>query len=639
MADEGFKRKLTAILSADVEGYSRLMGDDEEATVRTLTSYREILTTLIQQHNGKVLDSTGDNLLAEFVSVVDAVQCAVAVQKEIKARNDETPENRRMQFRIGIILGDVIQEEDRIYGDGVNIAARLEGLAEPGGICISKTAFDHIESKLPYGYEFLGDQTVKNITKPVGAYRVLMEPRVTVAGEPKKEKRPPMKRMPILVGIAALVFLAAVVGIWHFYFRPPSIEPASVEKMAYPLPDKASIAILPFVNMTGDSEQEHIADGISENIISTLSKVPSLFVIARNSTFSYKGRHVKVSQVSEELGVRYVLEGSVLRSGDRLRITAQLIDALEGHHLWAETFDKEMKDLFVIMDEITLEIAKALSVELMALGIAETKIADTKIIEAWILLAKGIYHSIRLSKEDNAKAREFLEKSVKLDPNLATAWSWLAQANFLAARYQWSASRTESIKQAKKFAQKAIIIDESYSQPHCWIGTIYLLQRKYDEALAEHEKAVALGPNDPFAHWYLGRHLFFIGQPDSAVPLLKKALRLNPYPHWGIPGVLGRIYLHLGQYEDASAMFEKVHEICIEGGCSMKWPHLYLSMLYVELGQNEKARSHMKKVLEYDPSFNIEHRRKQNLFKDQTMNERELAAHRIAGAPEHPSSQ
>jgi adenylate cyclase len=262
MAEKGFKRKLTAILSADVEGYSRLMGDDEEATVRTITAYREVMTTLIQQHNGKVLDSPGDNLLAEFVSVVDGVQCAVAVQKETKARNDELPENRRMHFRIGINLGDVIQEEERIYGDGVNIAARLEGLAEPGGICISKTAFDQIESKLPYGYEFLGDQPVKNIAKPVGAYRVVMEPRVTVAGEPEEEKPALVRRKAILVCVIAVVVVAVAVGIRKFYMRQPSVEPVSVESMAYPLPDKPSIAVLPLDNMSGDTEQDYFSDGL-----------------------------------------------------------------------------------------------------------------------------------------------------------------------------------------------------------------------------------------------------------------------------------------------------------------------------------------------------------------------------------------
>lgn len=254
MTQGRFKRKLTSIFSADAVSYSRLMGDDETATVKTVTSYRNIISSLIKQHNGSVIDSPGDNLLAEFVSVVDAVQCAVAVQKELEARNDELPENRRMLFRIGINLGDVIQEDGRIYGDGVNIAARLEGLAEPGGICISKTAFDHIESKLPFGYDFIGDQTVKNIAKPVGAYRVLMEPRVTISGKPLDKKPATIRRMPVLVVAVVILAIAVGIGIWQFYMHRPSVEPASVEKMAYPLPDKPSIAVLPFINLSGDTK-------------------------------------------------------------------------------------------------------------------------------------------------------------------------------------------------------------------------------------------------------------------------------------------------------------------------------------------------------------------------------------------------
>ena len=360
MAEKGFKRKLTAILSADAVEYSRLMSENEEATVSTITAYREILTTLIQQHNGKVLDSPGDNLLAEFVSVVDAVQCAVAVQKEIKARNDELPENRRMQFRIGINLGDVIQEEDRIYGDGVNIAARLESLADPGGICVSKTAFDQIETKLPLGYEYLGEQSVKNIPKPVKAYRVLMKP--DAAGKVIGEKRF-LGRFSRRTALAAIVILVVVAGSlvgWNIYLQQSKkVEQASVEKMALPLPDLPSIAVLPFTNMSDDPKQEFLSDGITENIITALSKVPRLFVIARNSTSTYKGKPVKVKQVSEELGVQYVLEGSVQRSADRIRITAQLIDALKGHHLWAERYDRDLTEIFALQDEITLKILKA----------------------------------------------------------------------------------------------------------------------------------------------------------------------------------------------------------------------------------------------------------------------------------------
>jgi TolB-like protein/class 3 adenylate cyclase len=340
MTKVGFKRKLTSIFSADVAGYSRLMGEDEAETVKTVTAYREIMADLINQHRGRVVDSPGDNLLAEFTSVVDAVQCAVAVQKELQARNAELPKDRRMEFRIGINLGDVIEEGKRIYGDGVNVGARLEALADPGGICISRTAFDQIETKLPLGYEYLGEQTVKNIGRPVGAYRVLMEPRVTAAGARVEEKAWPVRRKAILAGAIAALVVAIAAAIWNVYLRPaPPVGVASLEKMAHPLPDKPSIAVLPFVNMSDDPQQEYFSDGITEEIITSLTKIPEVFVIARNSTFTYKGKPVKVQQVSEDLGVRYVLEGSVRKAGDRIRIIAQLADAIKGHQLWAERYE------------------------------------------------------------------------------------------------------------------------------------------------------------------------------------------------------------------------------------------------------------------------------------------------------------
>jgi len=408
MATKDFKRKLSAILSADVAGYSRLMGQDEAATVRTIETYREVMSSLIMQHRGRVIDAPGDNLLAEFASVVDAVQCGVAVQNEFQARNTELPENRIMEFRIGINLGDVIEEGDRIYGDGVNIAARLEALADPGGICISKTAFDHIETKLPLGYEYLGDQTVKNIAKPVGAYRVLMEPRITVAGEKERAKIVPFwRRKTILAGGIALVVVIIVAVIWNFYFRPPPMEVASVKKMAFPLPEKPSIAVLPFNNLSGDPAQDYIADGISENIISALSKISEMFVIASNSTFTYKRKPVKVQQVSEELGVRYVLEGSAQKIGNRVRITAQLIDATTGHHLWSEKYDRDMKDLFALQDEITHKIIIELQVKLTEGEQARVSHKSTSNLEAWSYAVRGLKLFERASKE-NKKRWSFL---------------------------------------------------------------------------------------------------------------------------------------------------------------------------------------------------------------------------------------
>jgi adenylate cyclase len=307
MADEGFERKLAAILSADVEGYSRLMDDDEVATVRTLTSSCAAISNLVEQFRGRVVDSPGDNILAEFKSVVDSVNCAVEIQRELAKRNEELPDNRKMQFRIGVNLGDVIDEDGRIYGDGVNIAARIEALSEAGGICISRNVFEQVKNKLKLGYEYLGEHSVKNIPEPVKVHKILMETDIAV--------------------------------------------PAKGEGLK--VPEKPSVAVLPFDNISGDPEQEYFSDGITEEIITALSKIPKMFVIARNSTFTYKGKPVRVQQVGEELGVQYVLEGSVRKAGNRVRITAQLVEAVTGHHLWAERYERDLKDIFALQDEIT----------------------------------------------------------------------------------------------------------------------------------------------------------------------------------------------------------------------------------------------------------------------------------------------
>jgi TolB-like protein/class 3 adenylate cyclase len=332
VAQKGFKRKLTAILSADVIGYSRLMRDDEEATVRNLAAHRVLITEIIQKQNGRVIDSPGDNILAEFASVVDAVNGAIKIQAEIKKGNTGVPQNRLMEFRIGINLGDVIEEEERIYGDGVNIAARVEGLAAGGGIAISGTVYEHIKEKLSLGYHYLGEQEVKNISEPVRVYRLLTDPSDTgkMIGEEKRKSK--KLRWATSGAFATIIIAIGAFAIWNYYFRP-SLEPASVEKMAFPLPDKPSIAVLPFDNMSEDPKQEYFSDGLSDQIISSLSKMPNLFVIARNSTFTYKGKPVKIQKVAEDLGVKYVLEGSVQKTTDRIRITAQLIDATTGHHV------------------------------------------------------------------------------------------------------------------------------------------------------------------------------------------------------------------------------------------------------------------------------------------------------------------
>jgi len=642
MADEGFKRKLTTILSADVEGYSRLMGDDEDATVRKLTAYREVLTTLIKQHNGKVIDSPGDNLLAEFVSVVDAVQCAVAVQKEINARNTELPENRRMQFRIGINLGDVIQEEDRIYGDGVNIAARLEALADPGGICISKTAFDQIETKLPLGYDYLGEQTVKNIAKPVSAYRVLMKPRVTGVGAGEEKKAWPARRKAVLAGGIAVVVLTIAAVIWNLYLSPtaPAAEPASLERMAFPLPEKPSIAVLPFDNMSGDPEQDYLADGFSESIITALSYIPQMFVIARNSSFTYKGKPVKVQQVSEELGVRYILEGSVLRSKDKVRITAQLIDALSGGHIWSERFDRDFKDLFDLLDEITLAIAVELQVKLTEGEQAHMWFGSTRNLEAWGYAVKARGFSVLLTKEGNAKAREFLEKALEIDPEYAHALTQLAWTYFIDSWFGYTDTPEEFFKRAVELAKKSVAMNDKDPNVLSLWQKIYLRQGQHDKAVEEGRKAIALGPNDAAAHQHFCQTLSNSGFFEEAVQMCEKAMRLHPHRPMYYYYPMMEAYYRAGRYDECLATAEHVIDPNreIEDPSTVVGAYLFSAMAHIKLGQESEARKEVAEALKIWPQYSLEVERNYAISKPAIM-EQELYVLRKAGVPEHTPSQ
>jgi adenylate cyclase len=642
MAEEGFKRKLTAILSADVEGYSRLMGDDEEATVRTLTAYREVLTTLIKQHNGKVIDSPGDNLLAEFVSVVDAVQCAVAVQKEIDARNTELPENRRMQFRIGINLGDVIQEEDRIYGDGVNIAARLEGLANPGGICISKTAFDHIETKLPLGYDYLGEQTVKNIAKPVGAYRVLMEPRVTGVGAGEEKKTWPVRHKAVLAGGIVVVVLAIAAVIWNFYLRPtaPIVEPASLERMAFPLPEKPSIAVLSFDNLSGDPEQDYLADGFSESIITAFSYIPEMFVIARNSSFTYKGKPVKVQQVSEELGVRYILEGSVLKSGEKVRITAQLIDALSGGHIWSERFERDFKDLFDLLDEITLAITIALQVKLTEGEQARMRYGSTRNLEAWGYAVKGQgFHSL-LTKEANAKGRGLFEKALEIDPEYAQALTMLAWTHFIDAWFGYTDTPEESFKRLVELAKKSVAMDDKDPNVLSLWQKIYLMQGQHDKAVEEGRKAIALGPSDAGAHMHFGQTLSLSGFFEEAVQMSEKGMRLHPQRPLFYFVMTMESYYRAGRYEECLAMAEQVIDPSrkAEYWGGVAWGYVWSAMAHIKLGQESEARKEVAEALKIFPWYSLESERSMSLAKPAILQQDIDVLHK-AGVPEHSPSQ
>jgi len=633
METEGYKRKLTAILSADAEGYSRLMGEDEDATIRTLTSYRELMSTLIQKHRGRVVDSPGDNLLAEFLSVVDAVRCAVEIQEELRVRNAELPENSRMHFRIGINLGDVVQEEERIYGDGINIAARVEGLAEGGGICISGTVYDSIKNKLSLTYESLGEHTVKNITEPVRVYRMRVGPEAAVKQKPKRLHKP------ALAALVVLIVAAGTWAIWNFSFRPPPMEPASEEKMAYPLPDKPSIAVLPFDNLSGDPEQGYLADGFTENIITALSNIPVIFVIARNSTFTYKGKPVKVQQVAEELGVRYVLEGSVRKAGDRIRITAQLIDAIKGHHLWAERYDRDLKDIFAIQDEITLKICNALQMELTSGEQARLWHKGTKNLEAWGCIVKGNAFFVRFAKGDNAKARDLYERAVKIDPKDPFAWTMLAWTHWFDATSGYSESRAKSFKRAIELAKKALSMDDTLSDVYALLGGISLFQRQHEKAIAAGEKSIALGPNSATSHVLFGYTMAYAGRFEEAIALIKKGMRITPhYPAFYL-NHLGRPYFQTGRYEEALTIYKQLLARSRKGEYNPLPAHLNLAGTYIMLGREEEARAHAAEVLRINPNLSLEWVRKASFYKDPAHLERVLSALHKAGLPETPPLQ
>ncbi len=494
MVENGIRRQLKTIFSADVKGYSRLMGDDEESTVKTITAYRKIISDLINKHQGRVVDTPGDNILAEFGSTLNAVNSAIEIQSQLETENGKRADNRRMDFRIGINLGDIIHKDDRIYGDGVNVAARIESLADPGGICISRGVYDQAKNKVCQGVEYLGEHAVKNIAEPVRIYRILFAPEYEgrVLGEPVAKKTN-MQR-PTAVAIA-MILVASVALLWMFYPRVPEIEPASLEKMAFPLPDEPSIAVLLFDNMSGDPNQEYFSDGITEHIITSLSKVPYIFVIARNSTLTYKNKFVKVQRIAEELGVRYVLEGSVQRSDDRVRITAQLIDATAGHHLWADSYDRKIDDIFSLQDEIAMKIMAEMQVKLTVEDLGGLSAIKTKSIKAYEKYLMGYEHHQSRTEGDTQLARKLAQESIALDPEYSAPYILLAQAYLDDVWYYKAKSAAESLETAERLVHQSIELSGQDSISHQILGSIYYLRRQYDEAIAECQKAISLSPN------------------------------------------------------------------------------------------------------------------------------------------------
>ena len=596
MTDNSIQRKLRAIFSADVKGYSKLMGDDDEHTINTITAYREIITKLIEAHQGRVVDTPGDNILAEFSSALNAVNSAVEIQQTLETENSSLPDHRRMDFRIGINLGDILHKDDRIYGDGVNVAARIESLADPGGICISRGVFDQVKNKVRQGFEYLGEHAVKNIAEPVRIYRVLLGPEYEgrVFGIPAAQRT--RIRRPAAVSIAMIV-VASVLLLWMYYPRPPDKRLTLEAQTAPPLSEKASIAVLPFNNMSDDKQQEYFSDGISEDIITDLSKISGLIVISRNSSFTYKGKSVNAQQIGQELRVRYLLEGSVRKAGGQVRINAQLIDASSGHHLWADRYDSDMSDIFALQDKITRKIISALALKLTANE--EKAVADkgTDNLQAYDAFLKGWQGYRLLTKAGFAEAKIHLEKAVEIDPEFARAYAALAVLYWKALKLAAPELRqglgvTNRQELIAVIGKPKLLLKKAMNKPtalaHGLRSQFYLLRYQHDEALAEIERAVAMDPNDPELYTWMSEILWLMGKDIEAIESAKMGLRLDPNNPATYLYQLGKSYLPDGNLEESMQVLERAKRLNPELSGSVA---LSQSIIYGIQGRDVEART------------------------------------------------
>jgi adenylate cyclase len=561
MAEERLQRRLAAILSADVVGYSRLMGIDEAGTLARLKALRrDLIDPLIAAHSGRTFKLMGDGALVEFASAVDAVTCAIEMQKQIRERNAGCPEDSRIQFRIGINVGDIIVDGDDIYGDGVNVAARIQALADPGGIYISRGAAEQVRDKVPIKIETRGEQTVKNIARPIEVFCIVAEERDAVA---------------------------------------VAVHQSETRVQTPMITDKPAIAVLPFVNMSGEPEQEFFADGITEDILTELSRFRELFVISRNSAFVYKGKPINAQKVANELGVQYVVEGSVRRAGSRVRITAQLIDAETDRHLWAERYDRELADIFAIQDEVTSSIVSILPGRVAAAAHDRVQRKPPENLAAYecVLAGKLLHH--RAARADNEEAQRMLDRAIALEPGYAHARAWKACVLGQSCVCGWCADIEATMRTVIKEATLALSLDENDSDVHRILAAVNLLRRDYDKALYHQERALALNPNDDLIVVQQGEVLTWIGQADQGIEWIQKAMRLNPYHPERFWSHLGRAYFGARRYGEAVKAYQRISRA--------DHSHLaFLAACHAQLGDAAAAKGAAQEVLQRAPDFSIE---------------------------------
>jgi len=634
------ERKLAAILAADVVGYSRLVGYDEAGTIARLKALRErFIEPTVAEYRGRVVKLMGDGALVEFASAVDAVECAVAIQKGVAEREGAFAEDQRIAFRIGINVGDIIVEDGDILGDGVNIAARLEGLAEPGGICIARNVYDQVKAKLDRAFEPMGAHRVKNIAEPVTAYRVDPGPGRAV----RSRSAPwPQRRWPAAAALLALLLALGGGAAWYDWWWPAAApdatsaqgKPATAEdKPALPLPHKPSIVVLPFSNLSGDASQEYFADAVTEDIITGLAQFRDLFVISGNSSFTYKGKAVDLKQVGRELGVRFALEGSVRRSKNRLRVTTQLIDAMTDEHMWAETYDREFTaaNFFEVQDTITRQVVAELGGiygKLYASAADRARRKNTDSLEAYDLYVLATHLAqTNYTEEAGRKIGQYYRMAIEKDPNFALAYMGLGWLEMRGYWEGYSPNPKESLQRALKYGQKAVSLDESQAKIHELLGDVYSYMGQLDRGVAEHAKARALSPNDAGIKCESAEFLAFAGQVDEAITLVTEAMRLDPFhPDWFFWNA-GIIYYTARQYGAAIDAIERGREPDAD-------TLLYLAASYAQLGRLSEARATVKRVLALDPNATVAKWGAQQPYKNPADLEHYKDGLRKAGLPE-----
>jgi adenylate cyclase len=553
------ERRLAAVLAADMVGYSRLMEVDETGTLARLKTHRiELIDPAIAKNRGRIIKTTGDGILVEFHSVADAVLCAAEIQRRMARRNLDVPPSRWVQFRIGVNLGDLIVDEDDIFGDGVNVAARLEMLAEPGGICVSAAVRDQVGDRLDQiAFEDLGEQSVKNIARPIRVFRIRLEADATAGPERVRD--------------AAMT--------------------AAVAK-------KPSIAVLPLANMSGDPEQEFFADGLTEDIITELSRFRDLLVISRNSTFVYKGKAVKLQDVAREFGVDYILEGSVRKSGERIRVTVQLIDAETDRHVWAERYDRQLEDIFAIQDEMTRAIVATLPgrMEAATHDRAKRKRTDNMAAYECVLTAKVLHH--RSTRDDNAQAQRLLDRAIALDPNYGHAHAWKGCVLGQTWVHDWCADRDATMRQVFAEVEVALGLDDNDADVHRILAALSLMRKDHDKAAYHQERALALNPNYDLVVVQQGELLTWLGQPEEGIDWIRKAMRLNPCHPERFWSHLGRACYCAEQYAEAAEAFSRITR-------PDHTHHAFLAASFAQMGNAVAATAHTAEVIKREPKFSV----------------------------------